>query len=158
LFTVSPIYPVSGGTENRIKSTVDYVVHGDEACASDFITVHIEGPYDLPGPSAVVAGAYDGVFSFTQKTITPGSAGAADFLNSLGSCGSFTEGVATDIYQNGCAPLGQYPAAQCSADYDVVSFDGQTLRFGARPADNNMCTPENRPTELSPVALTKKWT
>jgi hypothetical protein len=55
----------------------------------------------------------------------------------------------------GCAAFGQYPAAQCPADFDLLDVDGGTLHFGNRPADNNMCTPDRRPTQLSTVGLTR---
>ena len=40
-------------------------------------------------------------------------------------------------------------AKKLNDNYDIVmlSEDG-SLHFGARPADNNMCTPENRPTSF----------
>jgi hypothetical protein len=46
--------------------------------------------------------------------------------------------------------------ADCGTDHDLLSLDATGLRFGARPADNDMCSPELRPTTLtSPVvALT----
>jgi hypothetical protein len=64
--------------------------------------------------------------------------------------------MAKEVLDSGCLPLGQYPKADCSADYDLVSLEGSSLQFGARPADNNMCTPDKRPTKLSPVVLTKQ--
>ncbi len=51
----------------------------------------------------------------------------------------------------GCAGFGQYPGADCPADYDVVKRDGDDLFFGARPADNDMCTAAKRPAALSPA-------
>jgi hypothetical protein len=64
----------------------------------------------------------------------------------------------TDTLTTGCPALGQYPVADCSQDYAIAKLEngGDVLRFGTRPADNNMCTPDKRPTELSPVALTKQ--
>jgi hypothetical protein len=56
------------------------------------------------------------------------------------------------VLQTGCAGFGQYPGADCPADFDVVKRDGDDLFFGARPADNDMCTAAKRPTALSPVA------
>jgi hypothetical protein len=53
----------------------------------------------------------------------------------------------------GCAGLGQYPLSSCDRDYDLVSIDGDTLRFGERPADNNMCSEEKRPTATAGLAF-----
>jgi hypothetical protein len=139
---------------------IDYVVHGDDMCASDFIAVRIEGPYALTAPSSVVDGAWDGDFEFTKRTITPGNDMATGFLSSLQGCGdgNFVTGMPTDIHTTGCLPLGQYPVADCSQDYDIAKLEngGDVLRFGTRPADNNMCTADKRPTELSPVMFMKQ--
>jgi hypothetical protein len=91
--------------------------------------VHIDGPYELERPSTAVAGAWE-------------ARGAADFAT----------GVAQDVLRTGCAGFGQYPGADCPADFAVVKRDGDDLFFGARPADNDMCTAARRPTALSPVA------
>lgn len=138
---------------------LDYKVYGDMACATGFLTVHINGPYDLTGPSATVTDAWEGTFSFDAKTATPESDMAVGFLQSLGACGTgmFTAGSPTDILTDGCAGLGMYPKAMCSSDSDLVQIDaGGKLHFGQRPADNNMCTPDKRPTMLSPLGLTKQ--
>jgi hypothetical protein len=133
---------------------LDYVVHGDAACEVPLVTVHIEGPYALERPSNVVAGAWEARFGFTTKTIRPEVDGLRDFLSSLEGCGAadFETGVAQDVYASGCPGFGQYPQAICEADYDVVLLDGDSLFFGARPADNDMCTPEKRPAALSALA------
>jgi hypothetical protein len=130
---------------------LDYVVYGDATCAGEFLTVRIEGPYEITGPSAGVAGAFEARFAFGTKTITPANGAAAGFLGSPAACGggSWAAGQATEVLSIGCPGLGQYPQAQCGADYDVVSRTGDELRFGARPADNNMCTADRRPTALS---------
>lgn len=132
---------------------LDYRVHADEACETRLVTVHIEGPYVLEGPSAV-ADAWDGVFSFDAKTITPHAQPLVDALDEAG-CGSEAWAVdGTQSIEDGCAAFGQYPIADCGADYDLVAREGDTLRFGLRPADNDMCSPERRPSELSPVEMT----
>lgn len=133
---------------------LDYVTHGDEACAVPLVTVSIAGPYELERPSASVDGAWEARFAFSEKSIRPEVDGLRDYLNTLEGCGAadFETGVAQDVYASGCPGLGQYPEATCSADYDLVRLDGDVLYFGARPADNDMCTPENRPTALSPLA------
>jgi hypothetical protein len=138
------------------KSTwgVDYTVFADSACSTKFITVRIEGPYELGAASRSVAGAFDAKFGFTKKTVTPHLAAAADFLASANGCGTsgFTAGQAKDISAAGCAGLGQQPIAACSADYDIAKLEGDVLTFGSRPADNNMCSPDKRPTSLAQVS------
>jgi hypothetical protein len=134
---------------------VDYVVHGDATCTAPLGDVHIAGTYQILEASPTVSGANDAVFSFDTRTVTPKAQPFADYLDSLEGCGAggFQVGVAADIKATGCAAIGSYPQASCSADYDVVKTDGTTLQFGARPADNNMCSADKRPTALNPNAL-----
>lgn len=137
--------------------SVDYVVYGDDACAQPFFTVHIDGPYELTAPSTSVSGAWEGTFSFDEKTVTAANASAQGFLESLPSCGtgSFPVDSASDVLTAGCPSLGVYPGSSCPADFDLVLRDATTLRFGNRPADNDMCTPAKRPTMVSEVVLTE---
>lgn len=129
---------------------LDYIVHGDDACSVRLVTVSIAGPYSLERPSPTVQDAWEARFAFDTKTIRPEVDGLRDYLNSLEPCGEseFETGVAQDVYTAGCPALGQYPRARCSADYDLVRLDADGLHFGARPADNDMCEPARRPTEL----------
>lgn len=129
-----------------------YTAHGDAACTQPLLVVDIEGPYEIGAASPTVAGAREAVFRFDRKTVTPKIAGLADMLNQ--QCGGgFAVGAAKDVSDAGCAGLGQYPKAQCGADYDVVARDGDALRFGQRPANNDLCTPAHRPTALAPLVL-----
>jgi hypothetical protein len=134
---------------------LDYSTFADDACSMPLLTVDINGPYVLGGPSTAVAGAFEGEFGFESKTVTAHDPGIVGWLSSLQGCGegAWVAGTAKDVYGVGCAALGQYPKASCSADYDVVAIVDGKLRFGARPADNNMCRPEARPTALSPMIL-----
>lgn len=138
---------------------IDYVVHGAPDCSAPLLTVHIDGPYALTAPSETVEGAWEADFRFDEKTMTPHVDGMVQTLSSIEGCGDgpFALDEATSVLGAGCAPFGQYPGESCSQDYDLVllSADGQQLRFGNRPADNNMCTPDRRPSEPSPVVLTR---
>ena len=108
----------------------------------------------LGDASAAVAGAREGRFDFATKTVTPHNAGVAEFLAQACGRSGFIAGEAADI-AGGCAGLGAYPVADCPSDYDIVSLDDTgSLHFGARPQDNNMCTPDKRPTALG-VPLTR---
>jgi hypothetical protein len=137
---------------------LDYDTFGDTACAAPFLTVHIEGAYEVIAPSPTVPDAWTARFGFDQKTVTPHGDAAVGFLAGLGDAcggpGAWTDGVARDVFASGCAMLGQYPSSRCTADYDVVSIDaGGLLHFGQRPADNDMCTEAKRPAALSPLGL-----
>ena len=136
---------------------LDYVAHGDAACSGTavFLTVNIKGPYTIGAPSPVAPGAHEGTFSFAQKSVTAGQPAAVGFLKE--KCGvDATVGTPVDLAA-GCAGLGAYPLADCKDDHDIVRLDGATLQFGKRPADNNMCTPDKRPTSFEGgAAVTKK--
>lgn len=134
---------------------LDYVVFTEGSCKEPFLTNHIEGPYKIGAASGSVAGAYEGEFMFDKKTVTPHMDAAVTILEQ--ACGENTYAVktATDVLEKGCAGFGSRPSAQCAADYDLVKIEGDTLRFGKRPADNDMCVPEKRPTELGPSGFKK---
>ena len=125
---------------------LDYVSHGNSTCSAPFLAFNIGGDFVLEGPSSVDEGARDGIFSFASRTVTPFAPEAAEMINGACSTDEATPGEAYDL-QDGCLALGSYPIADCPADYDIVklSEDGTELSFGARPEDNNMCTPEARP-------------
>jgi hypothetical protein len=134
---------------------LDYEVFGDDKCTIALGTVQIVGPYEIGGASPVVAGAYEGTFSFAKRTVTPHAQGFADFLKSPRGCArdGFAVGVAADIHADGCAGLGAYPKSSCSADHDVVRRINDELQFGQRPTNNNMCSPESRPKALASFVL-----
>lgn len=137
--------------------SLDYSTFGDAECKAKFLTVHIEGPYEVSGPSTAVAGAHEAKFGFTKKTITPHLDAAAGFLGSDKGCGgTWTAGTGVDVLDKGCGGLGQYPGSACGADFDLVQTDGTTLRFGERPKDNNMCTADRRPKALSQLVMKKQ--
>jgi len=126
---------------------LDYVANGDENCTMPFMTVNIVGDYTLEEASDVVEGARNGTFGFTTKTATGHMEDALTVINDACGVTDTVLDVPLDI-AGGCAGLGAYSITDCPADYDIVmlSEDGNTLSFGARPADNDMCTPDKRPT------------
>lgn len=132
-----------------------YDAFADAACGTRNLTVNIDGPYTLGDPSKTVAGAREGNFGFTHKTVTPHSEGAAGFLSQACGGGTYAVGAPADI-TGGCPGLGAYPIAACATDHDLVAVVGETLQFGARPADNDMCRPEKRPVALGPALHRKK--
>lgn len=143
---------LTGGDPDRWS--LAYTLHGDAACTAKLVTIAIRGSYQVTGPAAV-PGAWDARFGFDDKTITPYAQPIADALTAA-HCGdaAWQLGAAQSVYAGGCAAFGQYPQARCTADYDLLDVAGAALRFGNRPADNNMCTPDRRPTQLSPIELT----
>lgn len=124
-----------------------YDAFGDAACAVPFLTVNIAGPYTLGEPSESVPKAREGEFGFASKAVTPHNDAAVGFLQQACGREDFSVGQASDLGA-GCAGLGAYPIAQCPSDHDLVFLSGDKLQFGQRPMDNNMCSPDKRPTAL----------
>jgi hypothetical protein len=159
----SPCIPNGSGqhiqldfTMTRADWSLDYVTYADAACATPFVTAHIEGPYEITGASTV-AGASNGTFRFSRKTLRAHGAAAAGFLSSAQGCGRpFAADTDVDISAEGCVGLGQRPVSACGQDYDLVFVEGDSLRFGERPSDNDMCTEARRPTALSQLAMQRR--
>ena len=112
------------------------------------------GPYRIAGPVASVPGGFHGVFGEAQKFVTlltddPAIVAAMG----LAACG-LKLNVETDISASGCAHW--KPVAQCGEDHDLVALDGDRLWFGVRPRDNDMCTPDKRPTALLEPPVVKR--
>jgi hypothetical protein len=104
------------------------------------------GPYRIGEKSASVAGAYEAIFGERQKLVTlltddPGIVANFGFA----ACGLHL-GVEVDVSVKGCA--GWKPVAVCGEDHDLLALEGARLYFGVRPRDNDMCTPDKRPTAL----------
>lgn len=137
---------------------IDFDMFSDRTCTTRFVTLHIEGPYAIGAASTVVPGARDAKFSFSKKTITAHVDAAEQFLSGANGCAipGFAIGVARDISVTGCAAMGQRPIAACEADYDLAHVEGERLTFGARPADNDLCTPAKRPVALSKSSTMRK--
>ena len=111
-----------------------------------------EGTYDVTAPSAVGPGIYEARFREAAKYVTLLSDDpqlAESF--GLAPCG-LTVGVEADISAAGCAIW--KPVAVCGDDYDLLAqVVPDQLFFGVRPADNDMCTPDRRPTALLPPVV-----
>lgn len=111
-----------------------------------------EGPYEIGAPSEEVAVAYEGNFTEAKKYVTLLTEDP-DLISAFGlaDCG-LTYGVETDISETGCGHW--QTVAACGVDHDLFAKDSAGVYFGVRPADNDMCTPDRRPTTLlQPVVL-----
>lgn len=113
------------------------------------------GTYKVLEPSATVPGAFNALFYEEKKFVTlrTGDAGLTAAFG-LAVCG-LEKDVEKDISATGCAI---WPSvADCNEDHDLLSLDasGQQLFFGVRPAANNMCTADRRPTALLPAVVKK---
>ena len=133
----------------------DVMMYGEETCTTKQGTIHMEGQYTIGNPSVAVPGAFEMDATFAKRTITPHVDGYIALMQSL-SCGKAPYAVnqAQDIGAAGCKDMGFPSITECPRDHDLLKVEGDgSLRFGKRPADNNMCAPDKRPAELSTVVL-----
>lgn len=108
------------------------------------------GDYKITGFSTTVPGAFEVTFDENLEHVTLLTA-IPEVIAGMGmaECG-LQPNIESDISATGCAAW--KPVAQCG-DFDLLALDGTGLRFGRRPADNDMCSPEKRPSELLPVVV-----
>ncbi len=109
------------------------------------------GGYAVTGSSTAVPGAFEATFDEDWKHLTLLTA-IPEVIAGMGmaECG-LRPNLETDISATGCATW--KPVAECGQDYDLLALDGTGLRFGRRPVDNDMCSPDNRPSELLPAVV-----
>lgn len=105
-----------------------------------------EGPYEVGVKNDKVEGAYNGTFYEKKKYVTlltedPKIIQAFGFAD----C-KLQYNVEVDVSSTGCAAW--RPVEVCSEDYDLFAMDDKGVYFGVRPADNDMCTADKRPTAL----------
>ena len=109
------------------------------------------GGYSVGDASPQVPGAYRTAFAEDWKHVTllatdPGLIAAMG----MADC-ALTPNLETDISAPGCAAW--RPVADCGTDHDLLALDASGLRFGVRPPDNDMCTPDKTPTALLPAVI-----
>jgi hypothetical protein len=105
-----------------------------------------EGPYVVGAKNDKVDGAYNGTFYEKKKYVTlltedPKIIQAFGFSD----C-KLQYNVEVDVSSTGCAAW--RPVEVCGEDHDLFAMDDKGVYFGVRPADNDMCAPEKRPTAL----------
>jgi hypothetical protein len=134
--------------------TLNLDAFGDAQCQTKLFTARMVGPYTLVRDSEKVEGATEGDFVFGERYLTAHVQPLADAFAQSG-CGTGTWTVGTEQAIPG-ACLFFKPIAQCGTDHDLVKVDGDKLFFGARPADNDMCAPEKRPSALATLPVVKR--
>jgi len=106
------------------------------------------GTYKIMGKAQGVE-AYEALFYEEEKFVTL-LTDSKELIEGFGlaQCG-LTPFKEKNISEDGCA---LWPSVkECDEDHDLLALgaSGQ-LYFGVRPADNNMCTADKRPTALLP--------
>lgn len=134
--------------------SLKFEAFGDAGCTVRLFTARFEGPYTLVKDSEKVAGATEANFGFARHSMTAHVQPVADWFQGA-RCGTkpWKVGEEQETSATGCVFL--RPVTACGTDHDVVEVRGNELFFGKRPADNDMCTPDKRPTALTPVAVVR---
>ncbi|MEO0898348.1 MAG: hypothetical protein AAFY71_18185 [Bacteroidota bacterium] len=110
------------------------------------------GTYVVQEASTTVPEAFQTLFYEDKKFVTLLTDDPALIQGfGLASCGLQPK-VEQDISASGCAI---WPSVEeCHEDHDLLSMDESgKLYFGVRPADNDMCTADKRPTALLPAVI-----
>jgi hypothetical protein len=132
--------------------SLDFALALDPGMNAKVFEFHTTGTYEVLAPSTVVPGAFDMLFREAEKAVTLRATDPA-LVQAFGlaEC-NLTPDVKTDISATGCAIW--KPVAVCGEDHDLLALDAAgNLYFGVRPADNDMCTPDKRPTALLPAVV-----
>jgi hypothetical protein len=140
-------------TFDKGKWTLEFTLGLDPNLENQVFQFRTFGTFSIIEASAIVENAYNVEFGEDKKFLTL-KTDNPQFIEAFGfaTCGliPFKE---KDISESGCALW--KPVAACPIDYDLLSLDKNgLLYFGQRPADNDMCSADKRPTSLTP-AVTK---
>ncbi len=129
--------------------TLEFTLGLDPTLEKQVFQFRTYGSYTIEEASTLVENAYHAAFGEDKKFVTlktddPQMIAAFGFAD----CG-LTPFVEKDISASGCASWKSVSA--CPVDYDLLSLDEDgLLYFGQRPADNDMCSADKRPTSLTP--------
>ena len=136
-------------TFDKGKWTLNFTLSLDPEMKMPVFRFRTLGKYQLEKRSALVPNTYEAVF-FEEKKFLTVLAEDPSLIKAFGfdAC-QLTPKIEKDISETGC--LAWKPVATCPGDYDLLSLDKEgMLYFGERPTDNDMCSPDKRPTKLTP--------
>lgn len=139
-------------TFNKGKWTLKFTLALDPDLKMPVFEFRTFGSYAVLEKSKSLADTHHALFLEDKKFITLKTTDA-NLINAFGfaSCG-LTKDVEKDISDEGCSAW--QAVSICNQDHDLLGLDKEgKLYFGERPADNNMCTPEKRPTKLTPPVI-----
>lgn len=142
------------GTDTTYTMNVSLFL--DPACSTKFVTLGEKATYVVRA-TARPDGASELDVTRSAMTMTAHHPAALPMLDN-GKCGAPPWSVAQtqDVYAGGCGVAGFAPAAVCTKDFDLLKVSGDRFSFGKRPADNDLCTQEKRPSELSNVEFVRQ--
>lgn len=135
-------------TFDKGKWTLVFTLALDPQMTNQVFVFRTVGSYKVLDKSAVVPNAYNALFLEDKKWVTLKTANkqlAQGF--GLDQC-DFEIDQEKDISLSGCSLW--KPVRECNQDHDLLALDKNgKLYFGLRPADNDMCTADKRPTKLN---------
>jgi hypothetical protein len=139
-------------TFDKGKWTLDFTLSLDPDMKMQVFKFRTFGTYKVQEKSNKVANTYEAVFYEEKKFLTLKTTDE-NLINAFGfaPC-NMTVDVEQDVSEKGCS--GWKSVKDCPGDYDLLSLNKEgNLFFGNRPQDNDMCSPENRPTSLTPAVV-----
>lgn len=142
-------------TFDKGKWTLNFTLALDPEMKIQVFRFRTFGSYKVQEKSIKVADTYHAVFFEERKLLTL----KTDDENLIKAFGfapcNMTTNVEQDVSEKGCS--GWKSVAECPGDYDLLSLDKEgKLYFGNRPQDNDMCSPDKRPTSLTPPVVKTK--
>ena len=127
---------------------VIYRAYGDAEAKVALFTLDVGGVFVIGGPSASVAGAYEGVFPATHRKIVADSGAGVAMFAQMG-CKLAVGAVKALVSE----PCGFVPSQmQAMGEYDLVAIKGGQLFFGERSGDLT----KERPKALYPFPLVRR--
>lgn len=139
-------------TFDKGKWTLKFTLALDPEMKMQVFEFRTVGSYSVLEKSKNIADTYNALFLEDKKFITLKTSDV-NLINAFGfaPCG-FTPNVEKDISANGCSAW--KAVSICNQDHDLLSLDAEgKLYFGERPADNDMCSADKRPTKLTPPVV-----
>jgi hypothetical protein len=128
--------------------SVTFRAFGDAAMTVPLFTLEVAGYYRIGGASAVVSGAYNGVFGASDKVLVAESEAAVGMFADMGC--TLEVGVPFDLTDQACGFF--HASMDVAGEYDLVSLQGDQLFLGDRAGDLT----KERPTKLTPFPLVRK--
>jgi hypothetical protein len=142
------IYATRDFTFDGDAWSIKFRAFGDETLSVPIFTLDVAGYYKIGGESAVVPGAYNGVFGATDKTLVADSDIAVKMFGDMGC--TLQVGVPFDLTDQACGFF--HAAMDAAGEYDLVSLQGDQLFLGDRAGDLT----KERPVKLTPFPLIRK--
>lgn len=133
---------------------IEVVFYVDRELSKPLFSFIGEGRYTLAGNSITLSEATNAEFYFDKKNLTLLTNDAATISRFNFNPCNLTKGVTKDISASGCSNFTS--VAACGQEFDLVGIEQNVLRFGARPADGNMCSPDKRPKSFGQPLLKQR--